>query len=426
MRHQWSSIGCSTLLVTMSVCTTAPAQCVVIDFDDLTPGTTVTNQIPGVVFSAVPGSCGGQGSVLPVIVTPPSGTSSGARALGIQTGCPSFSPDYLRMVFDVPQRIITFTLGEETVSTTTFDVRWYTAAGGLLGTQSITTGPGVHRLVTVGSTDGAANIARVEVDSPISFFEAIDDVRYGFDDTPPTAILTEPSPTNCSCESELLVFRGLACDDDGQYQADMLEYRPADAAPSDPWMVAATAASPLCTVGSLYVLDVEGIGITGETDFRLTVTNACGLTSSATVRINLDNQFDTVDVASPQNLDTICGEVAITGTADDANGLCFDNYSVTFAPAGSGDFMPVDPGNPIFTNRVVNGTLATWDTTEVADGNYVIRLTGADLCGNASAMNVNVTVDNAGDCRCAADIVPNGMVDVNDFFFLLQHWGACP
>ena len=100
----------------------APADTVTIDFEDYAVGTIITNQYDGVTFSAPPDSCGGSPPVRPIIVTPNGGTSSPTRGLSVQTGCPDFSPDFLRMIFDQPQGEVTFTVGD---SPGTHQVRAY-------------------------------------------------------------------------------------------------------------------------------------------------------------------------------------------------------------------------------------------------------------------------------------------------------------
>src|SRR5437016_10644876 len=72
-----------------------------IDFEDLPIGTTVTNQYSGVAFSI--GNLGGEPTYMR-IQTPEYGTtSSGTQCLKITPGSGGLSPEYLVMVFDLPQ-----------------------------------------------------------------------------------------------------------------------------------------------------------------------------------------------------------------------------------------------------------------------------------------------------------------------------------
>lgn len=205
------------------------AQCTTIDFEGFAVGTPITTQYDGVTFSAPPGSCGGMGSVLPVIVAM-NPTASGTRALSLETGCPDFSPDYLRIAFEDPQRMVTFTLGEIIgTSDVTFGVRWYSPGGSLLGQMNVDSGPGCTRLVRIGDDNGPQVIGRVEIEQAVGLWEAIDDLSFGFDPTRPEAVIATPAWGECVC-GEVLVT-GIACDDDGAYGFDMLQYRRVDAEP---------------------------------------------------------------------------------------------------------------------------------------------------------------------------------------------------
>jgi hypothetical protein len=415
-RHIWSTAG--ALAITAS----GAAQCITYDFDDLAVGTIVSTQYDGVVFSAVPGSCGG-GNPDPVIVVPASGTSSPTRALGIGTGCPDFSPDYLRMVFDDTQREVTFSLGEQVSSGVTFTIRAYNAAGVLISTQSAACGAGVFRLVRIAA--GTAIIKRVEVESVIGLFETIDDLSFARDDTPPTARIDSP-PWN-SCECGTVIVSGLACDTDGEYGSDRLEYRLVGAAPDDPWTLIGTFTSPVCTPGTLYSWNTAAVPH-GWYLLRLTVENACGLVSTAITAVIVDKQFGDVTITAPAAEATVCGEVVIQGSAQDACSACFSFYRVDYGPSLAGPWTPVDPAHPTYDSIVIDGNLASWDTEDlgVADGDWVIRVMGTDVCGNTATEYVSVTLDNGAGCLCA-DLNGNGTVDFGDLLIVLSEWGEiCP
>jgi hypothetical protein len=92
----------------------ANGQCDPIDFEGGSVGQVATSFVPGVTVTALPGSCGGPGSILPIIVAPFGGSSSGTKGLGIQTGCPDFSNDYLRLQFAELREEVSFNFGTET------------------------------------------------------------------------------------------------------------------------------------------------------------------------------------------------------------------------------------------------------------------------------------------------------------------------
>jgi hypothetical protein len=77
-------------------------------------------------------------------------------------------------------------------------------------------------------------------------------------------------------------------------------------------------------------------------------------------------------ITSPPEGTTVSGEVTIQGTASHAN---FDSYGVLYAsgprPTAESHWVPIVFG---VNNLVVNGTLATWDTTELPNGQYTLAL----------------------------------------------------
>jgi hypothetical protein len=77
-------------------------------------------------------------------------------------------------------------------------------------------------------------------------------------------------------------------------------------------------------------------------------------------------------ITSPAEGTTISGEVTIQGTASHGN---FDSYGVLYAsgprPTAESHWVPIVFG---VENLVVNGTLATWDTTAVPNGQYTLAL----------------------------------------------------
>jgi len=398
------------------------AQCSTIDFDDYAVGTEITSQYEGVTFSAPPGSC--SWPIYPIIVEPGDGTTSGTKALGIMTGCPDFSPDYLRMVFDEPRNYVTFTLGEQVSTGVSFYVRGYTEAGDIIFAQTYETGAGVYHLVQVGAPDWPAKLKRIEIESPMEFFECIDDLNFSHDTTAPTAQIDSPTHADCLCEPSVIVT-GIACDFDGDYDRDRLEYRPVGAPPGSDWtFIDEVVGSPVCDPGNLYTWWLADVP-SGWHYLRLTVINACGLETTDTVTVYVDKAFGTINIDYPQKGDTICGEVEIKGTVNDGCGKCFDYYIVQYKPTSGGSWKDVDPAQPKYDTIVIDGDLAVWDTTKVPDDEYVIRVHGWDDCGNSEYTEVLVKVQ-ASACGCLEDITGDGTVDVLDLLELLSAWGPCP
>ncbi|MHC5112916.1 MAG: hypothetical protein ACYTGP_00645 [Planctomycetota bacterium] len=416
-----SILACGAVAsLAFAVAAPAGAQCRTIDFEDLDLGDPVTGYYDGVTFSAVPQSCGA--STIPFIVAPASGTSSGTQALGLPQGCPEFSPDILRMVFDQPQRIVTMTVGEQASASISAQIGAWDAGGGTIDVQSFVCGSGIYRRVQFGSATGPAIIKRIDFQAGLDLFECIDDLSFGLDVTPPTARIDSPAYNECVCG--VLTITGISCETDGEFKQDMLEYRRVNA-PTDPWTVIGTYTSPVCTPDTLYIWNTSTIPH-GHYYLRLTTTNECDVQSTDIVSVYVDKNFGLIDVDDPLPDSTVCGEVDFFGTINDSCGACFDHYTVEYGQSQGGPFFPIDPGHPTYDSIVINGTIATWDTTLESDGPYWIKITGEDICGNTSVMEFGLTVQNAGGCGCQFDLNGNGSVDFADILQIVGNWGPCP
>jgi hypothetical protein len=371
----------------------ASAQCN-IDFENLAVNTAVTNQYDGVTFSVLPQSCGGAPTLYMRIYEPPNGTSSGTKCLRIDLGC-DFSPDYVRMVFDTAQSEVGFTLGDWA---STYTIRYYstTSGAGLIGSFNVVIPPagggdiGVHRRVTVASA--ANNIRRIEIDSTTDNTEAIDDLTFYSDLTPPIAEISVPAYEACDCDNSVSV-RGRACEDDGVYEHDELYYMPVGGAT---WTFIDDAFSPQCTVnGALYTWNTTGIA-DGAYFLKMTVYNACGLSNEAVTVVYIHRNLADPVLRSPTAGAVLGGAICIDGTAYDSIG-CFSYYTVDWKPVVGGAYAPVDPNHVQYTGTVINDPLASWNTLAAPvppDGNYRIRAEAVDNCGLPNDAFVDIVVDN--------------------------------
>lgn len=362
-----------------------------IDFEGFAVNTVITTQYPGVTFSAQPQSCGGAPVVNCIIRSPLGTEASPTRGLGITTGCPDFSIDYIRMVFADLQNEVTFYVGD---TAGTYDVRSYSTssgAGGLLATQSIVSGGnGTITFVRVGSAGGAVNIKRIEVDDTVSDFEVIDDLRFNIDTTPPVASFSSPAEGSCVC-SGVAVF-GTADDPDGSVVSYRLERRGLGVAT---WTLFASGTSAVVAaqLGTWTTSAAEGYYV-----WRLTVTNAEGMVTTAERVMYLDKQFDSLVVRSPVSAGIYGGTVCFDGTVWDHCPPADGVYTVDYAPGVGGVYNPVDPAFPNYDVAVVNDPFASWSTaagaTAVADGDWRVRVTGTSLCGFSAADTRTITIDN--------------------------------
>ncbi len=77
-------------------------------------------------------------------------------------------------------------------------------------------------------------------------------------------------------------------------------------------------------------------------------------------------------ITSPTEGSTVSGQVAIQGTATHPN---FESYGLLYArgprPTADSQWVPIAFG---VNTMVVNGTLATWDTTNLPNGQYTLAL----------------------------------------------------
>jgi hypothetical protein len=370
----------------------AAAQCT-IDFEDLAVGTAVTTQYDGVTFSVLPQSCDNHPTLYMRIVQPAEGTSSGTKAIKIDGGCPDFSIDYLRMVFDVAHDEISFTLGD---FSSTYTIRYYSTtsgASGLIGSFDVDIPGagevGVHREVTVASA--TKNIRRIEVEDKNDFFEAIDDLTFYQDETPPTVDISEPTYETCDCDNSI-TFRGLSCEPDGEFDHDELHYAPIG---SETWTQVGTATTPQCTPnGLLYLWNTTAIA-DGLYYVRLTSYNKCGLSSEAVTVVIIDRDFNDPVIRQPTAGKIIGGTATIDGSVYDSVAYgCFDHYTVHYKPVVGGAYQPVDPAHAEYATQVITDPLATWNTAGVADGNYRLRVQALDQAGRVNEKTVDVVVDN--------------------------------
>ncbi|MHB0875321.1 MAG: Ig-like domain-containing protein [Anaerolineae bacterium] len=101
------------------------------------------------------------------------------------------------------------------------------------------------------------------------------------------------------------------------------------------------------------------------------------------------NERGTVGLSAPAADASISGAVDIVGTATSAQ---FSFYNVEYSFDGGTTWVSVDATHK---TAVAEGTLATWDTTAVANGAYWLRAVVVDNTGNWVASNpVAVTIAN--------------------------------
>lgn len=94
-----------------------------------------------------------------------------------------------------------------------------------------------------------------------------------------------------------------------------------------------------------------------------------------------------INLSSPQNGERISGNVTIQGSAEVTN---FGFYSLQIARPGDTIWLPIQVGQ----QPVKNDALATWDTSSLAPGEYLLKLVVTDNIGTElSPCTIQVTVE---------------------------------
>lgn len=105
----------------------------------------------------------------------------------------------------------------------------------------------------------------------------------------------------------------------------------------------------------------------------------CTLCLGARLTFLEDTTPPIAEIESPYPMTCVCGSREITGTADDPDGD-LDSYTVEYQSASGGDWVNIVTAE----HSVIGGTLATWDTTSLSEGYYILRLTTTNAYGLTS------------------------------------------
>ena len=104
-----------------------------------------------------------------------------------------------------------------------------------------------------------------------------------------------------------------------------------------------------------------------------------------------DNTPPVVTITSPQSLGFTCNPATIVGSVTDSGGL--DNYKVEYSASPNGPWTLISQS----TTPVSNATLATWNTSAVAQGWYYLRVTATNTSNLQSVVSSLVFVDKQFD-----------------------------
>ncbi|MEZ6164025.1 MAG: VCBS repeat-containing protein [Phycisphaerales bacterium] len=210
---------------------------------------------------------------------------------------------------------------------------------------------------------------------------------------PPTVSLIDPDDGGCLCAGPNTIIGTVNPAAGTVLGGYILEYRRLG---NPTYTTIATGSLPVIN-GSLGSWNTSGLP-EGQYLLRLTGSNAGGISASDESVIYLGSDFDTVVARLGAGIDG--SEVSIVGRNACIFGSISDSgcgpisYSVDFRPTSGGAFVPVDPANPVYSGGRTNTTLADWDTTSIPDGNYEIRVSAVNGCGDSKTVNFTCTVDN--------------------------------
>lgn len=160
-------------------------------------------------------------------------------------------------------------------------------------------------------------------------------------------------------------------------------------------MITAWGAPAVTQAGSWYSFPVT-LPATGLTsgDYYQVMTylrgNAGATITRMTKIIRIDNGLPTAAITAPAAGQTVAGNLALNGAANDA--ISFANYKLEYG-AGAAPSTWTQIGATSNT-PVTAGLLGNWDTTAVIDGLYTLRLTVTDRAYNVSTATVQVNVNN--------------------------------
>lgn len=105
--------------------------------------------------------------------------------------------------------------------------------------------------------------------------------------------------------------------------------------------------------------------------------------------LEIDNTPPIAEITSPASGEEVGGTIDIIGTVDD---LYFGWQSYLYYGEGTAPSEWVEIQN--LWGTVINDTLASWDTTQVTNGAYILRLDLTDFTGNRTITDVPISIYN--------------------------------
>lgn len=157
----------------------------------------------------------------------------------------------------------------------------------------------------------------------------------------------------------------------------------------------------------------------GTYELRVAATDDCGVQTSNTILVTVDNTPPAAIIMQPSGAFDLCGFVNVSGTASDAN---LDHWSLEYASAAASTWTTIASGT-----SNTNGTLLSWNTTGLPRGAYTLRLTVVDRATDLTPGGLNgrtSTFLRTVHIGRGADINNDGTVNSADLSVLLGNFGA--
>jgi len=133
----------------------------------------------------------------------------------------------------------------------------------------------------------------------------------------------------------------------------------------------------------------------GDHIIKAKAYDVAGNSSDASITVKVDNTGPTISITEPANNAIVRGTISIKGSANDPNGLSKVELYI----------------NDILKQTYTSNSFEySWDTTNVQDGDYTIKVKAEDSLGNTSQKSISVKVDNTGPTVSITEPANNAVV----------------
>jgi len=105
----------------------------------------------------------------------------------------------------------------------------------------------------------------------------------------------------------------------------------------------------------------------------------------------ISSQYAIGKIIAPFSGDCIDGQIDIVGTV---TGDTLEDYTLMYSLADPIEWHEIGT----YTTPIVNNTIAQWDTREIDDGDYLLKLTVNDVFGNDFVDQIEINVNNSPFC----------------------------